>query len=62
MSLIFETCIDKNHKPAVFISLVINCPHCGKTHVDRGEWEDRPHHTHLCEHCGKEFEVYVAGI
>jgi hypothetical protein len=42
----------------------IVCPQCGKNHVDRGEWTQRAHHTHLCEHCGHVFDVkrYSFGI
>lgn len=32
------------------------CPHCGEFHVDGAngaEFATIPHHTHLCEHCGK---------
>jgi len=40
------------------------CPYCGKRHVDEGEWETKPHHTHLCLHCGKKWrlEEYISGI
>lgn len=34
------------------VVLKLNCPECGVKHVDRGEWETRPHKTHLCEACG----------
>lgn len=43
------------------------CPFCGKPHVDRGEWAERPRHKHLChddEHgkgCGKLFRVGEPG-
>lgn len=42
----------------------LNCPECGKPHVDRDEWATKPHHTHLCEHCGHEWRVepYAFGI
>lgn len=33
----------------------ILCPKCGRAHVDGANGADfarRPHHTHLCEHCG----------
>jgi hypothetical protein len=46
---------------AVMIQYPIHCPACGKDHVDAGEWEDKPHHTHLCEHCGAEFDFYAFG-
>jgi hypothetical protein len=28
------------------------CPACMTQHVDRGEWETKPHCKHLCEKCG----------
>lgn len=45
----------------------LRCPRCGRFHVDREEWANRPHHTHLCEHCDHLFErgaghVYYAGV
>jgi hypothetical protein len=50
--------------PGIFYNAIINCPHCGKRHVDSGEWGMRLHHTHLCEHCGKTFRIegYVFGV
>ncbi|HEX6038894.1 hypothetical protein [Longimicrobium sp.] len=40
------------------------CPKCNERHVDRGEWETRPHHKHLCEFCGHVWRVepYTYGI
>lgn len=31
------------------------CPYCGIDHIDADDWETRPHHKHLCLHCGKLF-------
>lgn len=39
------------------IKACLYCLHCGKPHVDRGEWATRIHRTHLCEHCGKEWSL-----
>lgn len=36
---------------------VLPCPGCGKLHVDRDEWAAQPHHTHRCEHCGREWRI-----
>lgn len=49
------------------VKMELRCPHCGRFHVDREEWANRPHHTHLCEHCDGEFRrgeghVYYAGV
>lgn len=46
----------------------IQCPRCGRYHVDREEWAFRAHHVHLCEHCDHEFDfgcgpgVYFRGV
>ena len=34
------------------IPMRLNCPECGELHIDAGEFEHRPHHTHACQHCG----------
>lgn len=34
------------------IPMLIWCPECGKRHIDRGKWAEKPHHTHACQHCG----------
>lgn len=39
-------------RQAVSIAVLAFCPECRMQHVDRGEWETRPHRSHLCEHCG----------
>jgi len=35
----------------------IYCYFCGARHIDKNEWAKKPHHTHLCETCGKQFDV-----
>lgn len=55
----------KAHARPFIVSLEIQCPRCNRYHVDREEWYYRPHHTHLCEHCGNEWDLveqYVRGI
>ena len=46
--------------------MVMACPHCGTPHVDEGEWETRPHHTHQCQNdlCLLTWRVepYVRGV
>jgi hypothetical protein len=32
--------------------LVCPDPRCGARHVDEGEFETKPHHTHACQCCG----------
>jgi len=47
------------------VRTILNCPNCGKAHVDRDEWANKPHKTHLCEFCKhawKPFDYYTAGI
>lgn len=36
------------------IPMILFCPAagCGARHLDEGPWEDKPHHTHSCQHCG----------
>lgn len=38
----------------------IDCPKCGKQHIDGANGESfatRPHHTHLCQFCGEVFDT-----
>lgn len=38
---------------------VIPCPFCGREHVDGdngAEFRTKPHHTHRCQFCGKDFD------
>lgn len=46
----------------MIIPFVLRCPNCGREHVDEGEWETRPHRTHLCLECRIEFEVTLRGV
>lgn len=34
------------------VSIRITCPTCGEYHIDEGEFETKPHHTHSCQSCG----------
>lgn len=34
------------------VPMRIPCPDCGELHIDEGEFETKPHHTHSCQHCG----------
>jgi len=43
------------------IPVALFCPNCTEQHIDAGEWESRPHRTHLCLFCGAEWEVTVIG-
>lgn len=43
----------------------VNCPRCHRKHVDKHFWEYRPHKTHYCFYCNKEwkpFDYYTRGI
>lgn len=40
----------------------VNCTVCHLPHSDKDEWCYRPHLTHLCEHCGSEFEGNLKGV
>lgn len=33
------------------IQMELHCPFCHEQHIDEGEWETRPHKTHLCVRC-----------
>ena len=46
----------------VIFKLEIFCPNCGERHVDKDEWENRAHETHLCEHCEHGFTVTASGV
>lgn len=59
--------INKMLDPNTIIPCEIRCPNekCYKIHVDVGEWATKPHRTHLCEACGKEWrpsERYTVGV
>lgn len=32
--------------------LILSCPKCDERHIDEGEFEAKPHHTHACQACG----------
>lgn len=34
------------------VPMVMNCPACSARHIDAGEFETKPHHTHACQACG----------
>lgn len=34
------------------IPMLLWCPSCGARHIDKGEFETKPHHTHACQSCG----------
>lgn len=34
------------------IPMIMQCPQCRARHIDRGEFEFKPHHTHACQKCG----------
>lgn len=36
----------------MMVDLILFCPMCNQRHYDEGEWEQKPHHTHACQHCG----------
>lgn len=35
----------------------LECPKCGTTHIDEGEWATRPHKTHQCQNCKHECDA-----
>lgn len=42
------------------VDIRINCPECGTLHVDEGEFENKPHHTHACQNCGLTWRPSVS--
>lgn len=34
------------------VAMLLHCPMCCKRHVDEGDFETKPHHTHACQYCG----------
>lgn len=59
----FPEAFEKHQKRAIALDLL--CQKCSKSHVDRGIWATRLHRTHLCEHCGHEWQPsteYTVGL
>lgn len=49
--------------PATALNLHrVTCTHCGKRHVDLGEWAKKNHSRHLCEHCHRFFFTKPANV
>lgn len=47
------------------IPIKINCPNCGASHVDEGEFATKRHHTHSCQTCGLTWRpaiVHTVGV
>lgn len=47
------------------VHMRLTCPDCGVLHVDEGEFETKPHHTHACQHCGAVWRpaiVHTVGV
>ncbi len=38
------------------IPMILHCPWCGFKHVDKDEWVEKTHRTHLCESCTKTWK------
>lgn len=34
------------------IPMILTCPMCSERHIDEGEFAEKVHHTHACQHCG----------
>lgn len=39
-------------EPTPTIPMLLHCPLCNERHIDEGEFETKPHHTHACQECG----------
>lgn len=47
------------------IPMLLDCPACHKPHIDEGEYATKPHRTHKCLGCGKEWRsslVHTVGV
>jgi len=44
--------IGKAEVPASPVPMLLNCPTCGRRHIDEAEFADKVHHTHACQFCG----------
>jgi len=40
--------------------MIILCDQCHTLHVDDGDFATRPHRTHTCHHCGRDFTIKSA--
>jgi predicted RNA-binding Zn-ribbon protein involved in translation (DUF1610 family) len=38
--------------PYYTIPMILHCPGCGERHIDEGEFAEKPHSCHACQHCG----------
>lgn len=47
-----EQAIHQVKSRELIIYMHLWCPGCGEKHLDVGEFETKPHHTHACQHCG----------
>lgn len=41
------------------IPMILLCPLCGERHIDTGEFETKPHHTHACQKCGNTWRPAI---
>ena len=41
------------------IRMRLVCPECRTLHIDQGEFETKPHHTHQCENCGNAWRPAI---
>jgi hypothetical protein len=37
---------------SIRVPMILFCPICHARHIDDGEFEHKPHHTHACQSCG----------
>lgn len=47
------------------VPMLLWCPQCHTRHIDEGEFEFRPHHTHACQSCGMVWRpaiVFTRGV
>ncbi len=47
------------------VRIIMHCPACHLQHIDKGEWETKPHRRHLCDGCGHIWQPsiwYTVGV
>lgn len=42
----------QHHAPNYTVPMILHCPMCNGRHIDEGEFAEKVHHTHACQHCG----------
>lgn len=49
---VVRAAVDEIRRLRAPVPMILYCPMCRARHIDRGEFERKPHHTHACQGCG----------